>query len=105
MSADLALDDRAFRTTSENPPDAQIVRVPVFVLHSADSPRLNGIDHNHVRTLAEGFRRSPQIAGQRASSMECTGSPPPVRPAAKAWTFSSSTAVMPTHSCSLSTPT
>jgi hypothetical protein len=61
VSADFAHDDWASRSTLENGLDAQIVQVPVFALQSADSPRLNGIDHNHVRTLAEVGSGLPPI--------------------------------------------
>src|SRR5947207_233724 len=46
---------------------ANVVSVPMSELRAADSPRLNGVDANHVRTLAEVEEPLPPICVHHAS--------------------------------------
>jgi ParB-like chromosome segregation protein Spo0J len=43
------------------------VRVPIRLLHDAETPRLNGMDHDHVKVLAEAPGPLPPILVHRAT--------------------------------------
>jgi hypothetical protein len=55
------------QVSAQYPPPQATIRVPVDTLQAADSPRLEGLDTEHARTLAEVDAGLPAILVQRST--------------------------------------